>query len=164
MKGRARLGLLALVLAGCGGKPPTYTTTSGIEVWDPAGHFSPGQVERLAGIFLDEFQQRWPADKARKLVATARIEFVDVHTYDSYGTTVAGTTDPQTLTITVAARDYRLSSCALAHELVHYVDMGLTGTTDYDHVSWKTDGTYDGLTRISQTMRLYELPAAERAQ
>ena len=155
---RSRAGFgLALLLIGCSPeRPPSYITARGIHVGDTGRHYSPEEVGFFADSFLKEFANRWPPGEARDTVNNANIHFLDVHSYESFGETVAGTVDPNLLWIDVAADGWTLPDSALAHELVHCVDIALTGSTDATHQSWKTNGVYASLSRIGAVVKAQE--------
>jgi hypothetical protein len=149
---------VSIGLIACGpATPPSYITSSGIQVWDPGGHYTAERVEQLSQVFLEQFAWDWPRERAAETVSHARIFFLDVNTYDSFGEQVAGTVDPESLEITIAAAGYDLPESALAHELVHYTDLSINGWTDNTHASWAANGTWDSLENVATIDRHLEM-------
>lgn len=146
---------LALLSAACGPQeeaPPTFTTRQGVEVWVYGRDVSSEQLEEALEATVAEFSDRYPPALAREALKELHVSFLDSDTYPLYGQQVAGNLGLDGRWVYVGAQTRTLDQSAFVHELVHYFDVRLSGTTDETHSSWE-GRIYSGITRVNQQVR-----------
>jgi hypothetical protein len=133
---------------------PTFISESGVSVYlegQTSNDFTPAAIDLATEQFAKSFAGRYDGGLPFNTLNTT---FMNVDTWTSYGTKVAGETEWDGRTQYIGAQTRRLWEGAFIHEIVHAMDIQFTGNTDSTHESWKIDGgVYYHINQINSDLK-----------